>query len=190
MTIFCHLCCLSWFQNLLFRINFLPGRERDVWTREGMQRERNGSLPPSRAAEAALRAALPGREQGGYLGGRWGGGEGSTGALQRRAPRSPPVLHQHHQPPPDHPHFIPPPVRWTFCRFTQISQFKPYYLVRPPRKIPDFFGNERLPSLFGNAPQPNLPLWKTFPKIPCLLFCGLPIVFSVFMNEELGLYFY
>ena len=99
-----------------FRINFLPGRERDGWPRE-----RNGSLP-SRAE------GLPSRE--GFLsnmGGRWGGGGGGAEAAgaqqqQRRAPRtSPPVLHHHHhQAPPDHPQFIPPPVRWTFCRFTQI----------------------------------------------------------------------
>ena len=101
-----------------FRINFLPGRERDGWARE-----RNGSLP-SRAE------GLPSRE--GFLsnmGGRWGGGGGGAEASpagaqqqQRRAPRtSPPVLHHHHhQAPPDHPQFIPPPVRWTFCRFTQI----------------------------------------------------------------------
>ena len=115
------------FQNLLFRINFLPGRERDVWTREGMSREslpRNG-LPSSRVAEG-----LPSRE-GGYNmgGGRWVGGatEGSPSmarlaaegspSLARRAPNTPPIL-QHHQATPEHPHFIPPPVRQTSFVFS------------------------------------------------------------------------
>ena len=117
------LCCFCSFQNLFFRINFLPGRERDVWTRESLPR--NG-LPSSRVAEG-----LPSRE-GGYNmggGGRWGGGatDGSPGlarlaaegspSLARRAPNTPPIL-QHHQATPEHPHFIPPPVRQTSFVFS------------------------------------------------------------------------
>ena len=105
--------CNVWFRNLPFRINFLPGRERDVWTREGVP------LPK----ESLPRNVLPSRAEGlarerGYMGGRWGGGGGgegspggAVGALPKRAapsPRTPPSLQ--HQGPADHPHFITPPV--------------------------------------------------------------------------------
>ena len=97
--------------HIFSRINFLPGRERDSWTREGAPRE---SLPrphltTSRPESLAREGGFPGA-------GRWtdaAPAPGGGGAGPRRTPHTPPIL-QHHAGHMEHPHFIPPPVSLIF----------------------------------------------------------------------------
>ena len=107
------------------RVNFLPGRERDSWTREGAPRE---SLPrphltTSRPESLAREGGFPGA-------GRWtdaAPAPGGGGAGPRRTPHTPPIL-QHHAGHLEHPHFIPPPVS-LICFYHGLgkTEFYPIY---------------------------------------------------------------
>jgi len=121
------------------RINFLPGRERDSWTREGAPRE---SLPRPHLTTSRPESLV--REGGFPSAGRWTDAApapgGAGGAGPRRTPHTPPIL-QHHGGHMEHPHFIPPmealyldhlalPIRPTPQRPPGLQQ-RPDYLPYP-----------------------------------------------------------
>ena len=107
------------------RVNFLPGRERDSWTREGAPRE---SLPRPHLTTNRPESLV---REGGFPGaGRWTDAApalGGGGAGPRRTPHTPPIL-QHHAGHLEHPHFIPPPVS-LICFYHGLgkTEFYPIY---------------------------------------------------------------